>query len=558
MKLPIGVSDFQELIEKKYLFVDKTLLLHDIIEDGSKVILITRPRRFGKTLNLSMLYYFLQSNTQVASNIFENLLIAKEQAFCQAHQNQYPVIFLTFKDIKQATFESSYENITLLISKLYREHRYLLNDDCLYEDEKSNFMKIIKKEASRAELENSLITLAEYLQRKFQKNAMILIDEYDTPIQEAYMKGYYPEMIALMRGILGPALKDNDYLDKAVITGITRVSQESMFSGLNNIAVYSLLKEKFGQYFGFTEEEVVVLVQNSSQDLSLEGIKEWYNGYQIGKHVLYNPWSILNCLDNKGLLEPYWVNTSTNDLINKLLGQANISVKRRFESLLQGKTIKQSLAPNLIFPDIEKQPAALWSLLLHAGYLKVLSSRVGEGELIAEIAIPNQEIRFLYVQIVKNWFSGDAGLEAYDKFIRSLMDSDIAKFKHYIASYLIQTGSYFNFNTSTSEQIFHVFVLGLVVGLREHYTIHSDQEAGLGRFDVIFMPKDKKHQGILLEFKVARDEAELLDKAKEALHQIKDKEYLQAFKQHQVTKVLAIGMAFYGKQLELVSEDIEI
>ncbi len=558
MKLPIGVSDFQELIEKKYLFVDKTLLLHDIIEDGSKVILITRPRRFGKTLNLSMLYYFLQSNTPVTSNIFENLLISKDKAFCQRHQNQYPVIFLTFKDIKQSTFESSYENITLLISKLYREHRYLLNDDCLYEDEKSNFMKIIKKEASRAELENSLITLAEYLQRKFQKNAMILIDEYDTPIQEAYMKGYYPEMIALMRGMLGPALKDSKYLDKAVITGITRVSQESMFSGLNNIEVYSMLREDYGQYFGFTEEEVIELIKHSSQDLSLDGIKEWYNGYQLGKHVLYNPWSILNCLKQRGLLEPYWVHTSTNDLINKLLGHANISVKHQFESLLQGKTIKQSLAANLIFPDIEKQPAALWSLLLHAGYLKVLSSQVNDLELIAQIAIPNKEIRSVYNQIVKNWFSGDAGLEVYDKFIKSLIEGDVAKFKHYIASYLIQSGSYFNFNTSTSEQIFHVFVLGLVVGLREHYVINSDQESGLGRFDVIFMPKDKKHQGILLEFKVAGTEAELLDKAQEALGQIKDRQYLQAFKQHEVTKVLAIGMAFYGKQLELVSEDMAI
>jgi hypothetical protein len=505
-----------------------------------------------------MLYYFLQSNQPVTQNIFKDLLIAKELEFCAKHQNKYPIIFISFKDIKQNTYAEAYENIITLISNLYSTHKYLLDGELLDKHEKNLFNAIIEEKANRAHIAQSMAKLSEYLARKFNTNPIILIDEYDTPIQAAYMQNYYEAMVGLMRGILGAALKDNKHLNKAVITGIARIAQESLFSGVNNLEVYSLLREDYGQYFGFSEEEVIELIEKTQEDIALVDIKEWYNGYQIGKHILYNPWSILNCLKQNGKLEPYWVNTASNELIGKLLSNANQLVKQQFEALLQGKIIEQSISPNLIFPEIENNPEALWSLLLHAGYLKVLSSKIDDLDLIAQIVIPNKEIRSVYNQIVKRWFNNNLSLPSYDKFIQSLMNHDIEKFKHYLTTYIMQTGSYFDFNSNTPEQIFHVLVLGMVVGLRDHYAIHSNQEAGFGRFDVIFMPKNNKNNGILLEFKTAKTSKQLVAKAKEALAQIKDKEYFQSFKQHEVANVLAVGLAFCGKQLELVYEQITL
>ncbi|MSO14612.1 AAA family ATPase [Rickettsiales endosymbiont of Trichoplax sp. H2] len=554
MKLPIGISDFKEVIKGKYQFTDKSLLLKEVINDGAKVILITRPRRFGKTLNLSMLYYFLQQNNKEEENIFKNLLISEDDDFCKKHQNQYPVIFISFKDIKQASYNEAYGDVLELIKGLYSNHRYLLKNDVLYEDEIETFINILNKKGDISDIKSAIKQLTIYITRKFKKSPIILIDEYDTPVQEAYLRGYYQEMMNLMRSILGQALKDNSYLERAVITGITRVSQESLFSGLNHLKVYSLLKEKYGQYFGFTEKEVIKLIKDTKQKVSLNAIKEWYNGYQLGKYILYNPWSIINCLDNEGKLQPYWLNTSSNELIIQLLSKAKPIIKQQFEGLLQGKIIEQPLSENLIFQDIETEIEALWSLLLYAGYLKVLSSQLKGSRLIAKIAIPNKEVGFIYDKIVEQWFSRAISIESYDNFIQSIAEGNMDKFKMYITSYIMQSGSYFDFNSNTSEQIFHVFILGLVVGLRDRYNIHSNKESGLGRLDVICIPKDKEESAILLEFKVS-DAAELLiEKAKEALLQIKEKQYIELLKQQEIKSVLAIGLAFYGKQMELIYE----
>ena len=554
MKLPIGISDFKKVIKGEYQFTDKSLLVQEILNDSADVILITRPRRFGKTLNLSMLYYFFQQNNIEEENLFKNLLISEDQEFCKKHQNQYPVIFLSFKDVKKSSYAAAYEDFVRLIRDLYSQHRYLLEDEVLYEDEKVVFITILNQQAVQRDIESAIKQLTVYITRKFKKAPIILIDEYDTPIQEAYLRGYYQEMMDLMRSVLGQALKDNSCLGRAVITGITRVSQESLFSGLNNLEVYSLLREEYGQYFGFTEEEVIKLIKDTKQKVLLSAIKEWYNGYQVGKHVLYNPWSIINCLKNSGKLQPYWLNTSSNALIIQLLSQAKPIIKQQFEALLQGEIIEQPLSENLIFQDIETEMEALWSLLLYAGYLKVLSSQLKGSRLIAKIAIPNKEVGFIYDKIVEQWFSRAISIESYDNFIQSIAEGNMDKFKMYITSYIMQTGSYFDFNSNTSEQIFHVFILGLVVGLRDRYNIHSNKESGLGRFDVICVPKDKEERAILLEFKVS-DTAELLiEKAKEALLQIKEKQYIELLKQQEIKSVLAIGLAFYGKQMELIYE----
>ncbi|MDJ1258080.1 MAG: ATP-binding protein, partial [Candidatus Midichloria sp.] len=551
IRLPIGISDFQKLIREEYQFVDKTHFIKEVINDSAEVMLIIRPRRFGKTLNMSMLQYFLDQSKSSPDNLFQGLEVAKDTEFCKKHQNQYPVIFISFKDIKYSDYTEAYEGISALLMELYRNHRYLLEGDFLHEDEKVVFTELLYQKANSANLKSAVKQLAVYMKKKFNKAPIILIDEYDTPIQEAYLSGYYREMIELMRSILGQALKDNFALAKAVLTGITRVSQESLFSGLNNVRVYSLLNEQYSQHFGFTEEEVVKLTTETGQAADLSTIKKWYNGYQIGKYTLYNPWSIINCLSNHGKIQPYWLNTASDALLHHLLSKAGIEVKQQLEELLQGKVIERPLSENLVFMDIETREEALWSLLLYAGYLNVISTELRGSRLVTKISIPNKEVSFVYDNIVEQWFSTAISLSSYDRFVQSLASADMDKFKMYLSTYIIQTGSYFDFNQNTPEQVFHMFILGLVVGLRDSDIIQSNQESGFGRYDVMFIPKNKQLSGILLEFKVAEVPEDLANKAQEALDQIKDKQYMEALFQHEVKSVLAIGMAFCGKKMEL-------
>jgi hypothetical protein len=526
------------------------------MDDGAQVILITRPRRFGKTLSLSMLYHFLQKQQPHDHNIFEGLNVAKDTEFCHEHQHQYPVIFVSFKDIKQSSYDQSYEKIAALMGNLYSEHRYLLEENFLYEDERARVLAILNQTATRAVVESAIKQLSGYLARKFGKPAIILIDEYDTPIQEAYLKGYYPQMIELMRGIFGEALKDNPHMSKTVITGITRVAQEGLFSGLNNIQAYSLLKEEYGQYFGFTEFEVHKFLNETGHEISMEALKGWYNGYRIGKHVVYNPWSIIGCLKNHGKLEPYWLNTASNHLIKELIAKADSSIHDQFELLLQGKSIIKPLSENLVFTDLDEREEAIWSLLLYAGYLNVLSKETTGFQLMAEVAIPNREVMYVYNDLVADWFRQNTSLASYKEFVHSLSSGKVDVFKRYLADYIMETGSYFDFNKHTPERVFHSFMLGLVVGLKDEYIIQSNQESGRGRLDVIFIPKTKGKDGILLEFKTSDTGKLLTAKAQEALAQIKNQQYMALLKAHNVSSVLAIGLAFCGKQVELAHEHL--
>ena len=603
-RLPVGVSDFKELIEENYFFVDKTSFIKEVMQDGAKVILITRPRHFGKTLNLSMLHYFLQIQSE--QNLFGNLTISKDEPFCNKHQNKYPVIFVSFKDIKLSSYQEAYKAIVVLMKNLYAEHDYLLNDDILRPHEKALFHSVLNQKAETANLHEAIQQLSLYLVKKFGIDPIILIDEYDTPIQEAYLRGYYQPMIDLMRSIFGHSLKDNKCMRKAVITGITRIAQESLFSGVNNFEAYSVLKSKYGQYFGFTEPEVIDLIEKTGNQISLDIVREWYNGYRIGSHLVYNPWSILMCLKNEGEVGPHWLNTSSNDLVRTLVEKGSFRIREQFELLLQGESIQKPLMENLIFPDLENDEEAVWSLLLYTGYLTVLSSARGEFELLGQIVVPNKEVMYIYDKIIVKWFKKNDSLSSYKDFVGALIAGNIDIFKLHLAEYLMASGSYFDFNKNTSEQVFHSFMLGLVVGLKENYiirlllklyscgqlrrhsgarmlmyreytpllrsvcslhlphmsefrkkSIQSNQESGLGRLDVVFIPKDNKRDGILLEFKVG-DKDKLVQKAQEALQQIKDKEYLATFKNHGVKSVLAIGMAFCGKHVELAHELIEI
>lgn len=424
MKLPIGYSDFRAIIDNKFNFVDKSLLIREVIEDSAQVILITRPRRFGKTLNLSMLHYFFAAEAygESTKGLFANLNITEHAEYMQ-HQGRYPVIFLSLKDVKDHNFETAYANLCEVMRQLYSEFPYLRESELLAEDEKAVYKSIVQKLAKPEDISASLRNLCKYLARYHGVKPWLLIDEYDTSIQSGFLHGYYDEITGFMRNFFGAGLKDNPYLHKAVITGILRISKESLFSGLNNLKVYSLLNKKYGEYFGFTETEVNHIFAEAKLDQDPKIIKEWYNGYQFGEVVVYNPWSIVNCVVEKGLIQPYWVNTSDNALIKQILVNSSESFKAQFEKLLLGQSNERLVDENVVFADLQKNENAIWSLLLMAGYLKVISYQITErGEFHCELRIPNKEIRFIYCQIIENWLSNGYGIEWYDKFLAGQED----------------------------------------------------------------------------------------------------------------------------------------
>lgn len=424
--------DFGKILEGKFDFVDKSLLIPQVI-DGPEVILLTRPRRFGKTLNMSMLRYFFAQEVfgLPTKGLFDQLKIAQvDSATIHQHQGKYPVIFLTFKDIKEASFKLAYEKISELIVSMYGEFLYLENSDFVLDYQKDFFKAILKKKASQAQLENSLKVLSECLFRHHGKKPIILIDEYDTPIQSSYLQKYYDEAIPFFRNFFSAALKDNPYLFKAVLTGILRVSRESLFSGLNNLKVYSVLHPQFDEFFGFTEKEVNQLLTKSNLQEKANEVKYWYNGYQIGDTVLYNPWSIVNCIQDDGVLKPFWVNTSDNELIKEQLLKPSKNFKEKFEMLLQGIPVERLVDENFVFADLQKnRDSAIWSLLLMTGYLTVREYEETNRGSLCQLAIPNQEIRNLYQIIIERWLANGYGLEWYATFLNHLLQGEMEDFK---------------------------------------------------------------------------------------------------------------------------------
>jgi hypothetical protein len=545
-KFPIGESDFTRVVQGQYTLIDKTMFIREIMDDGARVILITRPRRFGKTLAMSMLEAFLSTQ---GADVFKGLNISKETEFCAAHQNKYPVISLSFKDCKYSDFDNLYGQIKAIFSLLYIQHIYLLDGDALQQDEKNLFRQICSKNLDHPnDLARALSDLIRYIKKHTKLNPILLLDEYDTPIHSAHANGFYDEIIDFMRVMLGSALKDNPILEKAVMTGITKVSQESMFSGLNNLQSYTMLSDDYGQYFGFTEEEVISILPEGA---SIDPIKDWYNGYSIGGFQIYNPWSIINCLKNKMKLMAYWVGTSDNALVYELIQGAKLAFKERIEKLICGDLQDQIVQANLTFSNIQADEDAIWTLLIHAGYLNVVSSHIDDrGYICAKVGVPNKEVMQVYQDMIKKWFTIESqSSNFYDVFLSSVRAGNVSEFVRHIQQYIMASGSCFDFSANTPERIFHVFILGLLMGLREQYDITSDSPAGLGRADMVLIPKTLDKQGVILEFKVCKDQSQLQETAAKALTQIVEKKYPVAFLDSNVHDVLCIGMAFCGKEM---------
>lgn len=545
-KIGIGVSDFKDIIEQEYFYVDKTKFIEEISENGAIVQLITRPRRFGKTLNMSMLRYFYDISGKDANRkLFKNLYI--ENSATIKEQGKYPVIFISFKDIKALTIEEMYSQVRTLISEIYDNYKFLREN--LDERDRVIFDKIWTEDKS-GNYFNSLKQLAKYLKEYYNQDVILLIDEYDTPMVSAYENGYYDEIKSFFTGLFGSALKENPALKKAVLTGIMRISKENIFSGLNNIRVNTILESDFSQYFGLTEKEVENSLVEYGLEARLDEVQKWYNGYIFGGVRVYNPFSITNFLDRKKIM-PYWVNTSSNSLINKVLKEANSSIFEELSRLFQRETISKTIDIYSNFNELNS-PEQIWYLLTNSGYLTPVEE-IDFGKY--SIRIPNEEVHYFFERDFISHFLGS--IDNFDKTLEYLLSGDLEDFSYELESIMESNVSCFDFTSKSKESHYHVFILGMLLGLRRKYYIHSNREGGRGRYDLVVEPMDKSKNGLVIEFKVARSKEELLSSSEEALKQIEEKNYTRELKMRGIKRVVLVGISFYQREFEVVGKVIE-
>jgi hypothetical protein len=554
--LPIGISDFKTVIEDGYVYIDKTLLIEELIEKGSKVSLIPRLRRFGKTLNLSMLRYFFEKSEQDTSYLFQALNIWKNEKY-RAMQGQFPVIFITLKDVKHASWEETFSSFRALIAKEFERHRYLLEGEKLTNEEKEDFLKILRKEDEKTIFESSLLLLSEWLHRYHNKRVILLIDEYDTPAHAAYIGGFYDTLISFIRNLLSGALKDNATLERGVITGILRIAKESIFSGLNNVETFTILNETFDDKFGLLESEVKDLLEIYGLAHKQDEIRQWYDGYRVGaSQGIYNPWSVLMCISKNGALAPYWVNTSDNALMKQLITNGTDDLKADVEELLRGGIVEKTIEEGTVFSELKNNPNAVWSLLLFSGYL-TLAATPSYG-IPCRLKIPNVEVGELYQSMIKAWFVNSIQESKYSMLLNSLIAGDVETFSLVFQEFLLSSVSVFDIPSDEPEKIYHAFVLGMLLGLRGRYEVKSNRESGYSRYDVMLIPHKSEDLGIIMEFKkISRFEKIDLETAvASALKQIENKHYSQDLLDRGIKRILFLGLAFKGKEVLIDSRKI--
>ncbi|MEI8055470.1 MAG: AAA family ATPase [bacterium] len=570
MKLQVGYDDFGNVRVNNLQFVDKTLFIKEILDNNNiSVSVITRPRRFGKTFNLSTLRHFLapEVNQTKTDGMFDGLKIATvDNGNYMQYQGKYPVIFISFKEIKSERYDLTYSKLCALIANVFDEHNYLKQSDKLTAKDKQVLQLIVDEKADQAKIENSLYFLTSVLFKHHGVKPWLLIDEYDTPIQSGYLHNYYGEIIGLMRGMFGAALKTNSYLNRAVVTGILRIAKESIFSELNNITVYSLLQSQYGQHFGFTEEDVHELLVRTKLENQKTEIRKWYNGYVFGGTTVYNPWSIVNYINNQ-IFKAYWVNTSDNQLIKDQLIQSSTEFKEEFKLLLQDKTLEKIVDENMVFGDLKNNNDAAWSLLLMSGYLKPVSIAIDiKGKTICRLTIPNWEVKVLYCDIIEEWLGNGRGIMWYQNFLSYLLDGNVEKFVESFGEVLIRTISVYDL-AHNPEAFYHGFMLGLAAGInQEQYEIKSNRESGLGRYDIAIIPKDVSKLAIILEIKSIsppkvpeKNFPKVLDslltrESKKALEQINRNQYSVDLAHRGIANIVKIGLAFSGKEFRVASE----
>ena len=538
-KIPIGVDDFKKLIENNAYYIDKTKFIADILDDAAEVKLFTRPRRFGKTLNMSTLKYFFDiQNADENRKLFNGLDIEKSEYFSE--QGKHPVIFISMKGIKAITWKDYLYDLKILIGDLYNEFEFIR--DVLNESELNSFNKIWLKE-DVAEYKNALKNLTAFLYKYYKKEVILLIDEYDNPLITAHRYDFYDEALSFFKVFYGEALKTNPYLKMGIMTGIIRVIKAGIFSDLNNLKVYSILNEQYSDFFGFTQSEVEKALKDFNIEYELPDVRSWYDGYKFGNSDVYNPWSILNFLTDKKLI-PYWIDTSDNYLINKTLKNASSDTMEALQKLFSGESVEENISGNsdlsILFDEEE-----IWELFLFSGYLTI-DEKIGEDyENVYALRLPNREVKEFFKQ---KFIDVNFGESLFRNTMEALKKNNIDNFEKYLQNIILKSASYYD---GKNEDFYHGLILGMTLYLDRDYYVNSNRESGLGRYDVIIEPKNKNNRGYILEFKVVKDEKDLEKSSKEAIEQIIDKKYDTSLKEREVKDITLIGIAFFGKLVKI-------
>ena len=545
--LPIGVDDFKTLIDNEYYFIDKTLLIKELLDTRSVVSLILRPRRFGNTLNLSMLRYFFERAEEDNSYLFKGLKIMNESQKYLEHMGKYPVISISLKSTKQPNFDMAYAKLVESISKEFNRHRELLNSKALLGYERDTFKRIMEGKGNASDYNTSLKFLSECLKKHYNKKVIILIDEYDVPLENAFFEGFYKEMVDFIRSLFESALKSNEALEFAVVTGCLRISKESIFTGLNNLKVCSILDENYREFFGFTEADVINICKDCDVTEKYPDIKDWYDGYCFGGIEVYNPWSLMNYIDDLRLDKnkvplSYWANTSSNSIVRTLIERADKTTKSEIESLMKGESVVKEIHPDVTYDDLYTTSDSLWNMLLLTGYLKATAY----NNETMHLEIPNKEVRYIFKNKILGWFKDNVTKKDLTALYNSLINGNVEVLEKEIRSLLVNTISFYD----SYENFYHGFMAGILLNMKD-YTVKSNRESGDGRGD-IFITNPEEDTAIIIELKVADKFKDLESKCKEALKQIDSKHYDTELIEEGYEKIIKYGISFFKKKCRVL------